>query len=76
MDGYTPRIESLISPQRDQKKRKLLKKAMNSDIAYWLEHNRITQRCVRKGDITNILMKMMMQEELENSDDIFFTKIK
>ena len=37
-----PRIETLIPLQRDQWKRKLLKNAANSDIAYWLEHNRIS----------------------------------
>ena len=30
-----PRTETLIPPQRDRWKRKLLKKAASSDIAYW-----------------------------------------
>ena len=60
-----PRTETLIPLQRDQWKLKLLKEAANLDIAYWLEHNNITQRCVQKKKIMNILMRLMMQEELE-----------
>ena len=70
-----PRTETLIPLQRDWWKQKVLKKTANSDIAYWLEHNRISRRCVRKGEVTNILMRMMPQETLEQADDSFFAKI-
>ena len=54
----------------------LLKKTANLDIAYWLEHNRISQRCVRKVEVTNIPMTMMTQAaELECFDKSFLTKI-
>ena len=50
-----PRIElSLIPIQRDRWKRKLLKKAANSDIAFWLEHNRTTRQIVQLGGVSNI----------------------
>ena len=49
--------------------------ASNSDIAYWLKHNRISQRCVRNGEVTYILMTMIPQEELEQADHSFFAKI-
>ena len=72
-----PRTETPITLQRDQWERKLLKKAGNSDIAYWLEQNRITQRCDWKGEVTNMLMRLTMQEEIvEQSDKSFFTKIE
>ena len=44
---------------------KLLKKAENSDIVYCLEHNRISRRCIRKGEVTNMLMTMLPREELD-----------
>ena len=70
------RKETLIPLQCDRWKRTLLKKARNSDIAYWLEHNRISRRCVQKGEVvTNILMRMMPQEELKQADNSFFAKI-
>ena len=70
-----PATETLIPLQHNQWKRKLLKKATNSDIAYWLERNRISRRCVRKGEVTNILMTMMHQEAIEQADNYFFAKI-
>ena len=70
-----PRTETLIPLQHDRWKRRLLKKSANSDVAHWLEHNRITQRCVWKGEVTNILMRLTTQEELERSDHSFFTKV-
>ena len=70
-----PRTETLIPLQRDRWKRKLLTKAANSDIVYWLEHNRISRRCVRKGGVLNILLIMMYPEELEQVDQRFFSKI-
>ena len=69
------RIETLIPLQQDWWKQKLLKKIMNSDITYWLEHNRIYQRCVQKGEVTNILMGLVTQEELERAEISLFSKI-
>ena len=54
---------------------KILKKSANSDIAHWLEHNRISRRCVRKGEVTNILMRMMPRETLKQTDHNLFAKI-
>ena len=53
-----PRTETLIPLQQDQWKLKLLKKAANSDIVYWLEHNRLSQQCLLHGRVSNILMSM------------------
>ena len=50
-----PSIESLIPIQQDQWKRKLLKIAANSDIAFWLEHNRTRRRIVQQGRNSNIV---------------------
>ena len=69
------RIETLVPLQRDRWKRKFLKKAANLGIAYWLEHNRISRRCVWKGEVANILMTMMPQEALEQADNSIFAKI-
>ena len=45
-----PIVETLIPIQRDWWKRKLLKKAANSDIAFWLVHNKTWRKWVqRKG---------------------------
>ena len=52
-----------------------MKKAYNSDIAYGLEHNRILRQCVRKEEVPNILMPMMLPEALEQADHMFFSKI-
>ena len=49
-------------------------KAANADIAYWLKHNRISRRCVRRGGVPNIIMTMMHTEELEQVDQRFFSK--
>ena len=70
-----PTTDTLIPLKRDQWKWKLLKKAANLEIAYLLEHNIIPWRCVRKVEVTNILMTMIPQEELEQADNSFFAKI-
>ena len=44
-----PSIETLIPIQREQWKRKLLKKEVNLDIAFWLEHNRTRRKIVQQG---------------------------
>ena len=40
-----------------------------------IEHNRIIRRCVRKGEVTNVLMRMKSQEKLEQTDNSFYGKI-
>ena len=50
-----PSIDTLIPLQQDRWKRELLKKAANSDIALWLEHNRATRQIVQQGGVSNIL---------------------
>ena len=39
-----PNVETLIPIQRGQWKQKLLKKPANSDIVFWLEHNKTRQK--------------------------------
>ena len=67
-----PRTETLIPLQRDWWKRKLLKKAANSDIA---SGQNTTESLEDASEVMNILMRMMTQAELESSDNSFFTKI-
>ena len=49
-----PSIETLITLQQDRWKWKLLKKAANSDIAFWLEQNRTTRRFVQRRGVSDI----------------------
>ena len=70
-----PRTEILIPPQRDQQKRILLKKAVNSDIAYWLAHNKISRQRVWQGGVSNILMSLGQPEELKQANIGFIKKI-
>ena len=37
----------------------IIEESSNLDIAYWLEQNRISRRCVWKGEVMNILMGSM-----------------
>ena len=67
VDGSTHNRE--IEPATTQLvEAETLKKAVNLVIAYWLEHNIISQRCVWKGEVTNVLMTMMHPEELKQAD--------
>ena len=70
-----PSIETPIPLQRDRWKRKLLKKAANSDIAFWLEHNRISRQCVRRRGVTNILTSLGQSEELKQANISFLATI-
>ena len=70
-----PSTESCIPIQRDRWKRKLLKKAVNSDIAFWLEHNRSRRRIAQQGKISNIVETPTENEELEAANASFCTKI-
>ena len=70
-----PSIETLIPLQRDRWKRKLLKKAANSNIAYWLENNKATRQIIQQGGVSNILMSMGQLEELKQANTSFLAKI-
>ena len=50
-----PIVETLIPIQRDRWKRKLLKKAANSDIAFWLVHNKTRRNLVQRRRVPNIV---------------------
>ena len=71
----TPSIEILIPIQQDRWKRKLLKKAANSDIAFWLEHNRTTRNIVQRRKVSNIVVTLTSSEELAAANTRFLTKI-
>ena len=70
-----PIFESIIPIQQDQWKRKLLKKAANSNIAFWLEHNRTRRKIVQWGRDLNIVVTMTSPEELTAASTRFLAKI-
>ena len=70
-----PIIETLIPIQRGRWKRKLLKKAANSDIAFWLEHNRTRRKIVQQGRVLNIVVTLTSPEELTAANTSFLAKI-
>ena len=70
-----PSIETLIPIQRDRWKRKLLKKAANLDIAFWLEHNRIRRKIVQQGRIPNIVETLTQSEALAAANANILSKI-
>ena len=59
-----PIVETLIRIQWDQWKRKLLKKAANSDIAFWLVHNKTWRKLVQRGRFPNIVTALTPPEDL------------
>ena len=70
-----PDIETPIPLQRDRWKWKLLKKAANSDIAFWLEHNSKTRQIVQSGRVPNILLSLLSPKEIQQANIRFLTKI-
>ena len=70
-----PIIESIIPIQQDQRKWKLLKKAANSDIAFWLEHNRTRRKIVQRGRVPNIVVTLTSPDELAAANNSFLAKI-
>ena len=70
-----PIVETLIPIQRDQWKRKLLKRAANSDIAFWLVHNKTQRKLVQRGRFLNIVTTLSEPEDLAAAYTRFITKI-
>ena len=70
-----PNVETLIPIQRDRWKRKVLKKAANSDIAFWLVHNRTRRRIVQRGKVPNIVITLTSSDDLAAANTRFITKI-
>ena len=70
-----PIVESIIPIQRDRWKRKLLKKAVYSDIAFWIESNRTQRKIVQRGLVPNIVVTMISPEELTAANARFLAKI-
>ena len=70
-----PIVETLIPIQQDQWKRKLLKKAANSDIVFWLVHTRTWRKIVQIGRVPNIVATLASPEELAAAHTRFITKI-
>ena len=54
---------------------KPLKKAANSDIAFWLEHNNKTRQIVQRGGVPNILLSLGSPEEIQQANTSFLAKI-
>ena len=69
-----PNVETLIPIQRDRWKRKLLKKAANSDIAFWLVHNRTRRKILHRGKVLNIVMTLTSYDDLVAANTRFITK--
>ena len=70
-----PIIESIIPIQQDQWKWKLLNKVANSDIAFWLEHNRTRRKIVQQGRVPNIVVTLTSPEELAAANTSFLAKL-
>ena len=72
----TESLRARIVPiQRDRWRRKILQRAANSDIAFWLEHNIKRRNIIRRRKTSNIVMTMIPPAELEAADDRFLAKI-
>ena len=71
----TPSIETLIPIQRNRWKQKLLKKAANLDIAFWLEHSRARRRIVQLRKVSNVVVTLISSEELAAANTRFLSKI-
>ena len=70
-----PSEESLIPIQQDRWKQKLLKKAANSDIAFWLKHNRTRRKIVQWRKVLNIVATLTEPEALKAANTSFFATI-
>ena len=68
-------VDTLIPIQRDRWKRKLLKKAANSDIAFWLVHNKTWRKLVQRGGVQTIVATLTSPEDLATEYIRFITKI-
>ena len=68
--GSTQNRDTNPTPPR-QMEAETLKEAANSDIAYWLEHNRISRQC----GVSNILMSLGQPAESEQANRSFLAKI-
>ena len=51
----SPNVKTLIPIQQERWKRKLLKKAANSDIAFWRVHNKTQRKLVQRRRVPNIV---------------------
>ena len=70
-----PIIESIISIQQDLWKQKLLKKAANLGITFWLEHNRTRRKKVQQGKVPDKVVTLTLPEELTAANNRFLAKI-
>ena len=50
-------------------------KAANSDIAFWLEHNRTRRKVVQRGRLSYIVVTLTPPEELAAANTSFIAKI-
>ena len=56
-------------------KQKLLKKAANLDIAFWLEHNRTRSKIVQQGRVSNKVVTLTQPEALAAANTSFLATI-
>ena len=52
-----------------------MKRAANSDIAFWLEHNKTWRKLVQRGRFLNIVKTLTSPEDLAAAHTRFITKI-
>ena len=70
-----PSIEALIPIQRDRWKREIPKKAVNSEIVFWLEHNRTRRKIVQRGRVSNKVATLTQPEALVAANTSFLAKM-
>ena len=52
-----------------------MKRAANSDIAFWLAHNKTPRKIVQRGRFPNIVMTLTPHEDLAAAHTKFITKM-